>query len=119
MTRARVATCGPLQMDRHAVDGSTLRPTPSGVISSASYALTKTPRAELHRRTWPHGDELITAHIGANGMPPEGLTVGMFSLPPEAKNLMADIEAFKTDIAAIRQLLERLVEIEESKQGIR
>ena len=52
-------------------------------------------------------------------MPPEGLTVGMFSLPPEAKNLMADIEAFKTDIAAIRQLLERLVEIEESKQGIR
>ncbi|WP_267910015.1 hypothetical protein [Mycolicibacterium vinylchloridicum] len=41
--------------------------------------------------------------------------MGVFSLPPEAKNLMADVEAFKADIAAIRQLLERLVEIEEQK----
>lgn len=36
-------------------------------------------------------------------------------LPPEVKTALADVETFREDLAEIRRLLERLVELEERK----
>lgn len=42
--------------------------------------------------------------------------MALFTLPPEAKKALADVDAFRQDLSAIRQLLERLLAIEEARE---